>query len=219
MGDVAASGATGLPWSADEVIADAATITGSIGVFALIPNFTGTVEKIGVNTAGVGTTWIAEATDLTRPLDKRLAQIVEAGIGHTYREFLTIVAANRKSTPDQINEVAQGRVWTGAQAKERGLVDVVGGLDLAVKTAARRAGLGDVYRVEYIEHEPRGLGRYLALLFGQLGAVLRDGFGWESLAGTLTETVVPRAPRELRLLLDAKADPTRAVSYCFCDLR
>lgn len=219
MGNVAASGGYWIAMGGDEVIADATTITGSIGVFALIPNFTGTVEKVGVNTAGAGTTWIAEATDLTRPLDKRLAQIVESSIGHTYREFLDVVAANRKATPEQINEVAQGRVWTGTQAKERGLVDVVGGLDVAVKSAARRAGLGDSYRVEYIEHEPRGLDRYLALFFGQLGAVLRDGFGWESLARTLTDAVAPRAPRELRLLLDARADPTRAISYCFCDVR
>ena len=101
MGDVAASGGYWIAMGGDEVIADAATITGSIGVFALIPNFTGTMEKIGVNTAGAATTWIAEATDLTRPLDKRLAQVIEAGIGHTYSEFLDVVATNRKSTPGE----------------------------------------------------------------------------------------------------------------------
>jgi protease-4 len=188
-------------------------------VFALIPNFTGTVEKIGVHTAGAATTWIAESTDLTRPLDKRLAQVIEAGIGHTYNEFLDVVATNRKSTPDKINEVAQGRVWSGAQARERGLVDSVGGLDLAIKSAARRAGLGDSFRIEYIEHEPRGLDRYLALFFGQLGATLRDDFGWDTLARALTGTLAPRAPLELRLLLEAKDQPMRALSYCFCAIR
>jgi protease IV len=219
MGDVAASGGYWIAMGGDEVIADAATITGSIGVFALIPNFTGTIEKIGVRTAGTATTWIAESTDLTRPLDKRLAQVVEAGIGHTYNEFLGVVATNRKSTPDRINEVAQGRVWSGAQAKERGLVDSVGGLDLAVKSAARRAALGDSYRIEYLEHEPRGLDRYLALFFGQLGATLRDDFGWDALARALTGTLAPRAPRELSLLLEAKDRPMRALSYCFCEVR
>lgn len=219
MGDVAASGGYWIAMGGDEVIADAATITGSIGVFALIPNFTGTMEKLGVNTAGAATTWIAESTDLTRPLDKRLAQVIEAGIGHTYREFLDVVAANRRSTPDKINEVAQGRVWTGAQARERGLVDSVGGLDLAVKSAARRAGLGDSYRIEYLEHEPRGLDRYLALFFGRLGAALRDDFGWDSLARALTGTLAPRAPLELRLLLEARDQPMRALSYCFCAVR
>jgi protease-4 len=219
MGDVAASGGYWIAMGGDEVIADAATITGSIGVFALIPNFTGTMEKVGVHTAGAATTWIAEATDLTRPLDKRLAQVIEAGIGHTYSEFLDVVATSRRSTPEKINEVAQGRVWSGAQAKERGLVDSVGGLDLAVKSAARRAGLGDGFRVEYLEHEPRGLDRYLALFFGQLGATLRDDFGWDALARALTGTLAPRAPLELRLLLEAKDRPMRALSYCFCEVR
>ncbi len=219
MGDVAASGGYWIAMGGDEVIADAATITGSIGVFALIPNFTGTMEKIGVHTAGAATTWIAESTDLTRPLDKRLAQVIEAGIGHTYSEFLDVVATSRRSTPEKINEVAQGRVWSGAQARERGLVDSVGGLDLAVKSAARRAGLGDSFRVEYLEHEPRGLDRYLALFFGQLGATLRDDFGWDTLARALTGTLAPRAPLELRLLLEAKDRPMRALSYCFCEVR
>ncbi len=101
------------------------------------------MEKVGVSSAGAGTTWIAGATDLTQPLDKRLAQVIEASIGHTYRGFLDVVATNRKSTPEKVNEVAQGRVWTGAQAKERGLIDDLGGMDLALKSAARRAGLGE----------------------------------------------------------------------------
>ncbi len=219
MGDVAASGGYWIAMGGDEVVADAATITGSIGVFALIPNFTGTMEKVGVHTAGAATTWIAESTDLTRPLDKRLAQVIEAGIGHTYSEFLDVVATSRKSTPEKINEVAQGRVWSGAQARERGLVDSVGGLDLAVKSAARRAGLGESFRVEYLEHEPRGLDRYLALFFGQISATLRDDLGWDTLARALTGTLAPRAPRELRLLLEAKDQPMRALSYCFCEVR
>jgi protease-4 len=219
MGDVAASGGYWIAMGGDEVVADAATITGSIGVFALVPNFTGTLEKLGVNTAGVGTTWIAEATDLTRPLDKRLAQVVESSIGHTYREFLEIVAANRKSSTEKINEVAQGRVWTGSQARDRGLVDVIGGLDLALKSAARRASLPERFRVEYIEREPRGLDRYLSLFFGRLGAALRDEFGWDSLARSLTASLAPQAPRELELLSRSRNDPTRAITYCFCELR
>jgi protease IV len=219
MGDVAASGGYWIAMGGDQVIADAGTITGSIGVFALVPNFSGTAEKIGVHTAGKGTTWIAEATNLARPLDTRLAQVVEASVGHTYREFLDVVAASRKSTAEKINEVAQGRVWTGAQAKERGLVDEVGGLDAALKSAARRASLGETFRVEYIEHEPRGLDRYLALFFGHLGAAVRDELGWNGLAQALVGALPPRAPRELSLLLNARDLPTRAWSYCFCEVR
>ncbi len=219
MGDVAASGGYWIAMGGDEVIADAATITGSIGVFALVPNFSGTMEKVGVSTSGAGTTWIAEATDLTRPLDKRLAQVIESSVGHTYRGFLEVVATNRKSTPEKINEVAQGRVWTGTQAKERGLVDDLGGLDLALKSAARRAGFGEAYRVEYVEHAPRGLDRYLSLFFGQLGAALRDDLGWDSLARALAGSLPRRVPQELQLVLQAKEQPTRSLAYCFCDAR
>ncbi|HTN49360.1 MAG TPA: signal peptide peptidase SppA [Burkholderiaceae bacterium] len=219
MGDVAASGGYWISMGGDEVLADASTITGSIGVFALVPNFAGTMDKIGVNTAVNGTTWIADATDLSRPLDKRLAQVVDLGVGNTYREFLGVVAENRKSTPERINEVAQGRVWTGAQAKDRNLVDGLGGLSEAVKSAARRAELPDGARVEYIEPEPRGLDRYLSLFMGQMGAALRDDFGWDGLARSLTATLPARAPRQLSLLLEAGEHPTRALAYCFCDLR
>ena len=218
MGDVAASGGYWIAMGGDEVIADPATITGSIGVFALVPTFAGTMEKLGVNTAANGTTWIADATDLTRPLDKRLAQVVDLGVGHTYQEFLGVVSANRKSTPEQVNEVAQGRVWTGAQAKERNLVDGLGGLSEALKAAARRAELPDGARVEYIEPEPRGLDRYLSLFMGQIGAALRDDFGWDSLARMLSATLPRQTERQLNLLLEARDHPTRVLAHCFCDL-
>ncbi len=216
MGDVAASGGYWIAMGGDEVLADAATITGSIGVFALVPDFAGTADKVGVRTGGAGSTWIADATDLTHPLDPRLAKIIDAGVGHTYREFLGLVAAQRKSTPERINEVAQGRVWTGAQAKERGLVDELGGLDAAVKSAARRAGLGDTPVVEYIEHEPRGLQRYLALLLGQISVTLRDELGWDALAKALLHNLPERAQAELRLVEEAREHPERTLTYCFC---
>lgn len=219
MGDVAASGGYWIAMGADEVLADAATITGSIGVFALVPSFSGTMEKIGVSSGGTGTTWIAESIDLMRPLDRRLAQVIESSIGHTYRGFLDVVAANRQSTPEKINEVAQGRVWTGAQARDRGLIDDLGGLELALKSAARRAGLGDDFRVEYIEHQPRGLDRYLSLFFGQLGTVLRDRLGWDGLAQALAGTLTPRAQRELEMVIQARDHPNRALAHCLCDIR
>ncbi|HRP98673.1 MAG TPA: signal peptide peptidase SppA, partial [Rhodocyclaceae bacterium] len=216
LGDVAASGGYWIAMGGDEVFADAATITGSIGVFALIPDFAGTADKVGVQTGGTGSTWLTEATDLSRPLDPRLAQIVETSVGNTYREFLDVVATQRKSTPERINEVAQGRVWTGAQAKERGLIDELGGLGAAIQAAARRADLGDAPIVEYIEHEPRGLQRYLSLLLGEIGATLRDEFGWDTLARALLRELPERARLELRLLEQALDQPARALSYCFC---
>lgn len=218
MGDVAASGGYWIAMGADEVLADAATITGSIGVFGLIPTVEGTMEKLGIATDGVATTWLAGAADLRRPLDKRLAQVLEQVISSNYRQFVALVAERRKSTPEKINEVAQGRVWTGSQAKERGLVDALGGFDAAVKSAAKRAGLGDSFRVDYIEHEPRGLNRYLSLLFGRAAAMLRDDLGWDFAARLLLGRE-SEVRRDLRLLIEAREDPLAAISYCFCELR
>jgi len=215
MGDVAASGGYWIAMGADEVVADAATITGSIGVFGLVPTFEGTMEKIGVNVDGVATTWLAGATDLRQPLDKRLAQSLELVVNSNYREFIGLVAQRRNSTPEQINEVAQGRVWTGAQAQERGLVDTLGGIDVAIKSAAKRAGMGDSYRIDYVEPEPRGINRYLSLFFGRIAATMRTEFGLERLLGR--EGVAVK--RDLQLVFGARENPLAAISYCFCELQ
>ncbi len=192
---------------------------GSIGVFGLIPTLEGSMKSFGVTTDGVSTTWLSGATDFRRPLDKRLEQVIGQMIGNNYREFLTLVAERRNSTPEHINEVAQGRVWTGAQARERGLVDGLGGIEDAVKSAARRATLGDRYRVEYIEHEPRGLNRYLSLLFGRVAVWARAEMGLEDVATALLGTSSREVRRDLELLGAARRQPLTAFSYCFCDRR
>ncbi len=215
MGDVAASGGYWIAMGADEVVADPATITGSIGVFGLLPTFESAMEKIGVNVDGVATTWLAGATDLRRPVDKRLAQSLELVVNSNYREFITMVAERRNSTPEKINEVAQGRVWTGAQAKERGLVDTLGGIDVAIKSAARRANLGDSYRLDYVEPEPRGINRYLSLFFGRIAAAVRTGLGLDGWLGRDAGAV----RRDLELLFGARDNPLAPISYCFCNFR
>lgn len=215
MGDVAASGGYWIAMGADEVIADPATITGSIGVFGLVPTFESTMEKIGVSLDGVSTTWLAGATDLRQPLDKRLAQSLELVVNSNYREFIGLVAERRNSTPEKINEVAQGRVWTGAQAQERGLVDTLGGIDVAIKSAAKRANLGEAYRLDYVEPEPRGIYRYLSLFFGRIAATVRSELGFGGLLGREGAAV----RRDLQLLFGARENPLAAISYCFCDLR
>ncbi|HZA95340.1 MAG TPA: signal peptide peptidase SppA [Burkholderiaceae bacterium] len=216
MGDVAASGGYWIAMGADEVVADDATITGSIGVFGLLPTFEGTMEKLGINVDGVSTTWLAGATDLRRPVDKRLVQTLELVVNSNYREFIGLVAERRNSTPEKINEVAQGRVWTGAQAKERGLVDSLGGIDVAIKSAARRANLGERYRLEYVEPEPRGLSRYLALLFGRVTAAVKSGLGFDGMPALGSGGAVKR---DLQLLFGARDNPLAGISYCFCSFR
>jgi protease-4 len=163
MSDVAASGGYWVSTSADEVLADPATITGSIGVFGLVPTFDKTLDKLGVHTGGVTTTWLAGGPDLRRPLDPRFGQVIQASVGHIYQEFLARAAASRHATAEQIDEVAQGRVWTGRQAHERHLVDGFGGLASAIHDAAQHAKLTPGFRTTYVELEPKGLTRLLDL--------------------------------------------------------
>ena len=112
-----------------------------------------TLDKLGVHADGVATTWLRNAGDPRLPLDPRFAALVQTSIDHIYLDFTTKVAAARKTTPEKIDAVAQGRVWTGAQAKERGLVDTVGSFGDALDSAATRAKLGDRLRVVYIERD------------------------------------------------------------------
>lgn len=163
MGNVAASGGYWISMSSDEVIADAATITGSIGVFVIFPTVDKVIDKIGVHTAGTTTTWMSDSFNPLRPMNPKFGEVIQAGVNNTYAEFTTKAAAARKTTPEKIDAVAQGRVWTGEQAKERGLIDRVGSFQDALKSAATLAKLGNEYRVTYIEREPSKFDRFFSM--------------------------------------------------------
>jgi protease-4 len=163
MGNVAASGGYWISMSSDEVIADAATITGSIGVVVIFPTADKVMDKIGVHTAGTTTTWMSDSFNPLRPMNPRFGEVIQLGVNHTYSEFTTKAAVARKTTQEKIDEVAQGRVWTGEQAKERGLVDRIGSFKDALKSAATLAKLGNDYRVTYIEREPSKFDRFFSM--------------------------------------------------------
>ena len=150
MGAVAASGGYYIAAEADEIWATPATITGSIGVFAAFPTFEKLLERVGVYTDGVGTTDMAGSLRLDRPLDPDLAEVIRSGVDFNYRNFIELVAQGRDLTPEQVDGVAQGRVWSAPDALEHGLLDGLGSLDDAVAAAAARAGLED-YKVDYVE--------------------------------------------------------------------
>ncbi len=174
MGDLAASGGYWISMAADEVIADPTTITGSIGVLAILPNAQGAMEKIGLHSAGYSTTWLGNALDPRRALDPRVATLVQSSIDNIYAQFTTTAAAARKTTPEKINDVAQGRVWTGTQALERGLVDKVGSYGDALASAALRAKLPADYRVQYLDREPGKLARLLSMFGVSTEGVVAD---------------------------------------------
>jgi protease-4 len=223
MGNVAASGGYWISTASDEIVADAATITGSIGVFALLPTADQTLAKLGVHPAGVGTTWLNNADDPRLPLDPRLADIVQKTVDHTYADFTTKVAAARKTTQAKIDAIAQGRVWTGTQARERGLVDSVGLFADAVRSAATRAKLGDKPRLIYIEREPGKFAQIVnmlntevaSLVGAQLDVRVGGAFG-------VAPSLVKDASRDLGWVADIaeRRKPFAAIVHCFCgDLR
>lgn len=150
MTGMAASGGYWISADADEIWASPSTLTGSIGVFGLFPDISAGLESIGIHSDGVGTTSIAGALRLDRPLPQTMADVLQAGVNHVYANFVGIVAKGRHMTREQVEKIAEGRVWSGADAKQLGLVDHLGGLDQAIAAAAKRAGLGGHYGVRYI---------------------------------------------------------------------
>jgi protease IV len=153
MGTVAASGGYYIAMDADHIVAAPTTVTGSIGVYAVIPTFQRTLAKIGVTNDGFGTTRLAGQAELDRELGPEARQILQASVEHAYRTFVEYAARARDRRPEEIEGLAQGRVWTGADARAAGIVDELGGVDEAIAEAARLADLGDDYDVDWIEQQ------------------------------------------------------------------
>ncbi len=151
MGDLAASGGYYVAAPADEIWARPTTITGSIGIFATIPTLDRSFGKIGIGVDGVGTTVWSGQLRLDRPIGKEAGEFMQATIEHGYETFLARVAQGRGKTRDEVDSIAQGRVWAGVDAKRVGLVDHLGGFEDAVGAAAALAKLDkDAYDLEFI---------------------------------------------------------------------
>ncbi|MEZ5654290.1 MAG: signal peptide peptidase SppA [Sphingobium sp.] len=155
MGNVAASGGYWVSTAANRIIAEPATITGSIGVFGVLPSFEGLLEKLGVTTDGVRTTPLSGEPDVLGGVSETFNDISQLGVEHIYRRFLGLVAASRNMTPEQVDGVGQGRVWDGGTAHQLGLVDRFGGLEEAIVEAAKLAKIDPATaRPYYIEPQP-----------------------------------------------------------------
>ena len=207
--------------NADRIYADASTITGSIGIFGLFPTADRALAKIGVRTDGVGTTKYAGAFDVTRPLVPGVGSLVQSVIDKGYRDFTGKVAQARGRSVEQIDAVARGRVWSGEQAKERGLVDVLGGIDAAVADAAARAKLGKptAWQTRYIEPSNRPFEQWFGGLVSSragMGLVRATGIG-EAL---LLEHLATQAATPLRFVRNALKQRgsvrVTPLAHCFC---
>ena len=224
MGDVAASGGYWISMNADRIYADPSTITGSIGIFGLFPTADRALDKIGVHTDGVGTTRYAGAFDVTRPLDPGVASLVQSVIEKGYRDFTGKVAQARGRSVEEVDAVARGRVWSGEQAKQRGLVDAFGGVDSAVADAAGRAKLGkpEAWQTRYLEHSSKPFEQWFGgLVSSRVGLGLLRGTGvGEAL---LLEHMARQAGGPLRFVENAWKNRGKVritpLAHCFCSAR
>src|SRR5437764_9689813 len=154
MGSVAASGGYWVSTPGDFIYAEPSTITGSIGVFGVIPSFQGTLQKLGVGADGVKTTPLSGEPDLLKGPSPEANKLIQTGVEAMYGRFLNVVADARHKTPQQVDAIAQGRVWDGGTAHQLGLVDGFGGMSEAIARAAQLAGLGNERGVRYLEPQP-----------------------------------------------------------------
>ncbi|HAB73239.1 MAG TPA: signal peptide peptidase SppA, partial [Pantoea sp.] len=138
MGGMAASGGYWISTPADYIVANPSTLTGSIGIFGVINTLENSLDSIGVHTDGVATSPLADVAS-TKALPTEVQQLMQLTIENGYRNFVGLVAASRHKTPEQIDAIAQGHVWTGSDAKANGLVDALGDFDDAVKKAGELA--------------------------------------------------------------------------------
>ncbi len=215
MGDVAASGGYWVSMSADEIWSSPATITGSIGVFGMLPTIDETLARMGIYADGVGTTDLAGKLRIDRPLDPQVQALFQAGTERVYSQFIGKVADHRGMAEGAVDEVARGRVWSGVQAREHGLVDQLGGLDEAVDAAARIAGLGSEYSAGYFEPTLTPLETFFAEWTANATARLAPGLANSAMAprGFLAELLA-----DLRVLAASEGRFVVA-AHCLCRVR
>jgi protease-4 len=213
MSSYAASGGYYIAAAANQIYASPTTITGSIGVFSYIPTFQRSLEKLGVKVDGLGTTPLAGDMRFDRALGAVTKQVLQASVDHAYQQFLHRVADGRKKSVDEIDKVAQGRVWAGADAQRIGLVDHLGGLKDATDAAAKLAELGSDYDVDYIETE-------LSLRQELLMQIRSQGVQLGQLTGLIPERsdlerMLDPVLEQARVIARFK-DPRGLYSYCWC---
>ncbi|MDA9095154.1 signal peptide peptidase SppA [Porticoccaceae bacterium] len=211
MGSYAASGGYWIAADADRVLALSTTLTGSIGVFGIVPTVEDSLAALGVYSDGVGTTDIAGMMRLDRPMTQQSEMIFQAGVDNIYTRFITLVADGRNSTPAAVHEIAQGRVWTGEKALELGLVDQLGDLNDAIKVAADLANLAE-YEVDY---RRKPLTVYEQLLM-EMSSNISASFAGLGINSWLPNSLRQQAKVILKPLqvLDTLTDPRGIYLYC-----
>lgn len=216
MGDVAASGGYWISMNANRIYAEPNTITGSIGIFGMFFTVPDTLAKIGVKSDGVSTGPLAGAFDMSRPLDPKVGVLIQSIIDKGYRDFVGNVAKARGKDFASIDAIAQGRVWTGEQALQRGLVDKMGNLDDAIRDAAEEAKLGKDFHVRYAEKPMGAFERFMASVGDSGEARVAMSMGLRLPAWV---AMLPKLAPEFALFRTAEAGKPNVYAYCFCSPR
>ncbi|RAT14291.1 MULTISPECIES: signal peptide peptidase SppA [Lonsdalea] len=209
MGGMAASGGYWISTPANAIIASPSTLTGSIGIFGVINTVENTLDSVGVHTDGVATSPLADLS-MTKALPPEFGQLMQINIERGYKTFLSLVAKSRNKTPQQVDEIAQGHVWIGRDAKANDLVDTLGDFDDAVKKAAELAKL-DRHQLVWFE-EDEGL---IDALFNQVRSSVYAQFP------DALQTLIPAPAAELSEMLRAQpslsnklTDPQHRYAMC-----
>ena len=209
MGSVAASGGYWIATAGDTIFAEPSTITGSIGVFGILPSFEGTLEKIGVGADGVRTTPLSGEPDLLRGPGPEADRLLQMGVESTYRRFIGLVSRARRLAPARVNAIGQGRVWAGGIARQLGLVDRFGSLDDAIAEAARRANIeADDAEPFFLEKEPTFFDEVVRGLAESEETAGRDAFAQLT---RRPEAMMERAMADVQSLLRGPAIQARCL--------
>jgi protease-4 len=213
MSTYGASGGYYISAAANQIFASPTTLTGSIGVFSVVPTFQRSLEKLGIKVDGLGTTPLAGDMRQDRALTPASRQILQSSVDHAYAEFLRRVGDGRKKSVEDVDKIAQGRVWAGIDAQRIGLVDHLGGLKDATDAAAKLAQLGADYDTDYIESELNLREQLLMQLrsetvqIGVLAGIVPQNGGIER----MLDPVLDQARAIARL-----NDPRGLYAYCWC---
>ncbi len=218
MGDVAASGGYWIAATSDEIWANSSTITGSIGIFGMVPTFEKPLNEWGIFRDGVGTTKYSNPVDGGMPLSDDVAEIIQTSINAGYDKFLSLVSEGREMSKEDVDKIAQGRVWSGKKAHELGLVDNLGGLPDAIKSAAKLADIEN-YEVLYVKRKLSENEIFLKELFNQ--SRVNDLVQQEQIRHRkpdLKGRLMNQISSGLKLL-NQWNDPNSAYATCFCEIR
>ena len=216
MGSMAASGGYWISSTADYIVADKNTITGSIGIFALFPTFEKTIKKWGISSDGVATSELSDLS-LLRPLSSELNDVFQMEIEYGYDEFLSVVSKGRKLSKEEVNKIAQGQVWLGQDAYKNKLVDEIGNFDTALNKAIELANAkladdqkSDDYSVEwFVEEDDSTLDKLMTGLRGSVKSLVKS---------TVDETIgLPKEAAQIKQSLGVLTkfnDPKGQYLYC-----